>query len=231
MKAFLSRFLILTTLVCLASLTAEAQKTKLPKKNSLSNAVKQTAAQSNLSPLEIAVLTEINLARTDPQKFITYLEEYRKYMKGTILSLPNKIRLQTVEGLLPIDEAIGDLKKLKKINSFEVSGGLSKVARQQLTDLQENPKLKHYGKDGSDLEKRLLKVGFAGTPIAENISYQADTAREIVLNMIIDDGYKSRSHRKNIFSPNFNLLGVACGVAIDRTTLCVTEFAGSFKEK
>jgi len=211
--------------------TAAAQKTKKPKKKAVSDSVKKTPQNTKFTPLEAAVADEINQARNDPQKVIQYLEEYRKYMKGTILSMPNKIRVQMNEGVSAIDDAISDLKKLAKIDSFEISNGLSKVARQQLTDLQENPKLKHFGKDGSDLEKRLLKVGFAGNPIAENISYQADTAREFVLNMIIDDGYKSRSHRKNIFSKNFKLFGVACGVAIDKTTICVTEFASSFKER
>jgi uncharacterized protein YkwD len=97
--------------------------------------------------------------------------------------------------------------------------------------LQENPKLKHLGKDGSDLPARLLKVGFAGEDIAENISYRVDTPREIVMNMIIDDGYKSRAHRKNIFSTRFKLFGIACGLGQDKKTLCVAEFANSFDER
>lgn len=232
MKVYSFKFFVLAVCSFFILHSAAAQTTKRSKKNPASNSLNQTQTQdATLSPLESAVIAEINQARNDPQKFIQYLEEYRKYIKGTILSMPNKVRLQMIEGTLAIDDAISDLKKTAKINSFEISNGLSKVARQQLNDLQENPKLKHLGKDGSDLEKRLLKIGFAGNPVAENISYEADAAREVVLNMIIDDGYKSRTHRKNIFSTNLKLLGVACGLANDKTTICVTEFAGSFKEK
>ncbi len=232
MKVYSFRFLILAVFSFLIFQSAAAQTTKKPNKNSALNSLEKSQKQnSTLSPLESAVIAEINQARNDPQKFIAYLEEYRKYLKGTVLSLPSRVKVQMIEGAPAIDDAISDLKKITKINSFEISNGLSKVARQQLTDLQENPNLRHLGKDGSDLEKRLLKVGFAGDAVAENISYQADAAREIVLNMIIDDGYKSRIHRKNLFSTNFKLLGIACGVAIDKTTICVTEFAGSFKEK
>ena len=235
MKAQLYNFIILAAFCCLIfSTAAEAQKNNKPINKITPDSAPKTqkpTANSTLSPLEIAVLVEINQARNDPQKFISYLEEYRKYLKGGVLELPNRIPMQMIEGLPAINDAISDIKKMAKVDAYEVSGGLSKVARQQLTDLQENPKLKHLGKDGSDLETRLFKVGFAGMPIAENISYRADAAREIVLNMIIDDGVKSRSHRKNIFSQSFKLFGVACGAAVDKRNLCVIEFASSFKEK
>ena len=231
MKAYFYRTLFLAAFCgAFFSVAAEAQKIKKPPSKPVVN-TKPAAVKTTLSPFEVAVVEEINQARNDPQKFVTYLEEYRKYMKGTILSIPNKTRLQMIEGLPAIEDAISDLKKMTKGNAYEVSGGLSKVAQMQLADLQENPTLKHRGKDGSDLEMRLLKVGFAGNAIAENISYQTDKAREIVMNMIIDDGYKSRSHRKNIFSQTFKLFGIACGAASDKTTLCVAEFANTFKEK
>ena len=235
MKAHLYKFLILAAFGCLIFPTAaKAQKNKKPIKKIIADSAPKTkkpTTNSTLSPLEIAVLVEINQARSDPQKFIPYLEEYRKHLKGSLLELPNRTPMQMIEGLPAVNDAISDIKKMAKVDAYEVSGGLSKVARGQLTDLQENPKLKHLGKDGSDLESRLFKVGFAGMPIAENISYRADTAREIVLNMIIDDGVKSRSHRKNIFSQSFKFFGVACGAAVDKRNLCVIEFASSFKDK
>jgi len=233
MKAYSYRFLILAAFCCCLPSVSKAQEIRKPVENIAADSVKQTQpqpAKTVLSPLEIAVAVEINQARSNPQKFIAILEDYRKYMTGNVLALPNKVKLQMIEGLPAIDDAISDLKKMTKFDSLEVSGGLSKVARRHLTDLQENPKLKHYGKDGSDLEKRLQQVGFAGNAVAENISYRVDTALEVVLNMIIDDGIKSRSHRKNIFSPTFKLFGIACGAAKDKTTLCVAEFADTFKE-
>ena len=245
MKAYLNRILFLLALCCVfLPLSAEAQK---PKRNNLNTENKIVSTNKSktenktetktsdpkpaLSALEIAIVEELNQARNEPQKYLVYLEEYKKYMQGNVLALPNKQKLIMIEGLPAIDDALIDLRQRSKINSYEISGGLSKVARQQLADLQENPKLKHLGKDGSDLEMRLLKIGFPGSAIAENISYRADIAREVILNMIIDDGIKSRSHRKNIFSQSFKLFGIACGLASDKTTLCVAEFADSFKER
>jgi len=242
MKFSSGRIFILLWFGCLLfPIAAKAQKIKKNQNKSVAAASfpqAQSKSKSNtetqntaFSALETAVIEEINQARTEPQKFVAYLEEYRKYMKDNVLSLPNKTPRVTIEGIAAIDDAINDLKKMPKVNPFAVSNGLSKVARQQVGDLQENISLKHFGKDGSGLEKRLMKIGFAGNAASENISYRVDAAREVILNMIIDDGIKSRSHRKNVFSPTFKLFGIACGVATDKTTVCVAEFADSFDER
>lgn len=219
---------------------AEAQKASQTKTKPIQKPVEtvktkpETKSPSQnlaLSALELAVVEEINLVRSNPQTYITYLEEYRKYMNDNVLSLPNKTKLVTIEGAAAVDDAISDLKKRTKAAPFELSNGLSKVARRQVSDLQENVALKHFGKDGSDLEMRLMKIGFAGNAASENITYRAETAREVVLNMIIDDGVKSRSHRKNVLSSTFQLFGIACGTASNQKTVCVAEFADSFTER
>jgi uncharacterized protein YkwD len=242
MKFPLSRIFILLWFGCLFfPIAAKSQKSeKNLNKSAAAASFPQTQSKSEsntktqnfaFSALETAVIEEINQARSDPQMYVAYLEEYRKYMKDNVLSMPNRQPLVTIEGIAAIDDAISELKKMPKGNSFAVSNGLSKVARQQVGDLQENISLKHFGKDGSGLEKRLMKIGFAGNAASENISYRVDAAREVILNMIIDDGIKSRSHRKNVFSPIFKLFGIACGVASDKTTVCVAEFADSFDER
>lgn len=244
MNVYLYRILIFAALVCLfLPSAAEAQK----KKKAATKPVPQTVQKVepkpvnkiqppieqklSLSGIEKAIVNEINQARNNPQSFIAYLEEYKKYINGKMLSLPNRKGLVMIEGLPAIEDAISDLKKISKQNPFTVSNGLSKVARQQLADLQENPTLRHLGKDGSSLDMRMMKVGFSGGAIAENISYRVEEAREVILTMIIDDGLKSRSHRKNVFSPTFKLFGIACGPGKDNRTLCVAEFAESFQEK
>jgi len=183
-----------------------------------------------LSAVEDAVIKEINEARNNPQKYLGYLEEYRKFIKGNVLSMPNATPLVMIEGMPAIDDAINDLRKLPKLNDLKNSKGLNRVAKSHLEDLIENPKLGHKGKDGSLLDQRLLRYGLVGLLYAENISYRISVAREVVLAMIVDDGVKSRSHRKNIFNPSFKLFGIACGTAKDNTALCVAEFADDFSE-
>lgn len=189
--------------------------------------IPETAAPSSI---EQVVLEEINTARTEPQKYIKYLEDYKKLFKGSIVFLPNYLQVETSEGTAPVDEAIEYLKQVPKLNSYKFSDGLNQISRVQLTDLMEDSMLGHKGKDGSDLAQRLARVGRFGSLYAENISHYSEVPRQIVMMMIVDDGVKARSHRKNIFSPAFGVVGISFGKGKVGQGLCVVDFADTFFE-
>lgn len=202
---------------CLFSMAAAQQNNKQPEKT--------------LSPgIEQAILDEINEVRADPQKFISYLEDYKKIFKGKTAYYADGRMIVTIEGTLVIDEAIGFLKTLPKLAPYNLSKGLSIAANPQLSDLMENSSLGHFGKDGSNLTQRLARFGSYENLTAENITYFAPLPREIVMTMIIDDGVKGRGHRKNIFSANLKQIGSAFGQSKKGENLCVIIFADSFKE-
>jgi uncharacterized protein YkwD len=80
------------------------------------------------------------------------------------------------------------------------------------------------------LKTRLAKYGSAGSKTGENIVFYTEAPRNIVLQMIIDDGVKNRMHRKNLFSPNFKLTGISFGKGKTGEGLCVINFVDSFME-
>lgn len=182
------------------------------------------------SAMEKAVLDEINVARKTPKIYIQYLEDYKKLFKGNSIQLSGSLWFETMEGTAVVDEAINFLKNLPQLSPYSFSSGLNKVVSSHIKDLMETPSLSHKGKDGSDLKTRLARGGTVGGSYAENIAFSVETARQAVLKMIIDDGFKSRSHRKNVFSPNFKVVGIACGKAKSGEGLCVTDFAESFMD-
>ncbi len=243
MKNLFSKFLVLFFLLTFAFFSARAQKSIKPvnkpvsqtqtatDQKDVSKLQQQTEQKLLLSTMEIAVIDEINEARKNPQKFVGYLEEYKKAMKGNILTLPNRNGIIMIESAAAIDDAINELKKLSKIEPLSISNGLFRAANLQFADLKQDSTLSHRGRDGSDVEQRLYKFGFPGINIAENICYKVSVPREVVMTMILDDGVKSRSHRKNVFSPKFKHIGVACGLSSKNDSLCVLVFADSFKER
>lgn len=66
----------------------------------------------------------------------------------------------------------------------------------------------HTGSRGETLTQRISKYGnYLGT-IGECINFQDHNAKEILANLIIDDGVKGRGHRMAIFNQDFKTCGI-----------------------
>ncbi len=80
------------------------------------------------------------------------------------------------------------------------------------------------------MSDRLTRYGRWSGKIGENISYGRSDARDVVIQLLVDDGIRSRGHRKNIFDPEFRVVGVGCGQHAGYRAMCVTTFASDYKE-
>jgi len=184
-----------------------------------------------LSPLEQAVVHEINRARTVPKEYSSLLEQYKRYYDKKLLRLPGETPILTKEGAGAVVEAIRFLHSMKSISPLTPSKGMSSGARDHVMDQGSSGSTQHKGSDGSQPWDRVNRYGTWEKSIAENIAYGNDKARNIVMFLIVDDGVSSRGHRKNIFNPDFRVIGVACGHHATYRTVCVITFAGGYKEK
>ncbi len=184
-----------------------------------------------LSPLENSVVREINTARMAPKDYASLLEHSRKYYDGKVLKLPTETPILTKEGLGAVVEAIRFLRSVKPLPPLNPSKGMSWGARDHVTDQEASDSSEHKGSDGSQPWDRVNRYGTWEKSIGENIAYGSDKARNIVMSLIVDDGVQSRGHRKNIFNPDFRVIGVACGHHPTYRTVCVITFAGEYKEK
>jgi uncharacterized protein YkwD len=184
-----------------------------------------------LSPLENGVVYEINMARTAPKKYASLLEQYRKYYDKKLVRLPGETPILTKEGVGAAVEAIRFLNSVKPLYPLFPSKGMSMGARDHVKDQGSSGATQHKGGDGSHASERVNRYGTWEKTIAENIAYGSDKARNLVMYLIIDDGVSSRGHRKNIFNPDFRVIGVAYGHHPAYRMVCVITFAGGYKEK
>lgn len=204
-----------------------AQRTQRPRSEP-----KVAAAESyRPNQIENDVLAEINGLRQNPAAYVTFLETLKNGIENNVIVLPGGLRLRLNEGVRAFDDAISELKKTAKLKPFGFSPGLSKVALMQMSDLKGNIRLGHYGSDGSDLEMRLLRVGVPGKEQAENISYNSISAKQIVLNMILDENVAGRPHRKNLLSTRFDQIGISYGTNNQQVGICVLVFNNNFREQ
>ncbi len=75
-----------------------------------------------------AVIQEINIARTDPNKYATLLEEAKKNFDGMIYNDPYGKSIETKEGVAAFDEAIEYLKASLAMAPLNEVSGISRAA-------------------------------------------------------------------------------------------------------
>ena len=162
-----------------------------------------------------AVIRELNLARENPKLYATFAAESRSF--------------HMIEQGRAVDEAVRFLDKARPLPPLTLSPGMCRAAADHCVE-QVAGQLGHDGNDHSSPGQRISRYSSWSSSWGENISYSQKTARGVVLALIIDDGVRSRGHRKNIFSPKFNYAGAASGPHARYRTVCTIDFAGGYAE-
>lgn len=191
----------------------------------------QAADKDYLSDLENAVVKELNLARTNPAAYARLIDKEKKFYKGKIIRKPGRIAMMTREGLSAVNEASKVLKKQKALPAFSVAEGLSKAAADHAREQSKTGATGHSGRGGSTPFQRMNRYGSWQHTAGENISYGFNEGRDVVMQLIIDDGVPSRGHRENIYNKEFKVIGVGCDKHPKFRFVCVIDFAGGYKEK
>jgi len=187
-------------------------------------------APDYLSRLEWEVVRELNLARDDPVAYAEYVRAHRKRHRGDGVFDTKRGPIQSKEGVAAVDEAIAYLEKAKSLSPLKPSKGLSLAADDHVKDTGPKGIVGHGGSDKSTAQQRCCRGGRWLKTVGENIAYGHRDAREIVIQLIVDDGVKGRGHRENIFTSVFRVVGIATGSHRKYGTMCVMDFAGGFDD-
>jgi len=193
-----------------------------------------TAQQSGplayLTLLEREIVAEHNRARSDPASYAAFLRDLKPRFDGRQFAVSDTVVRMTQEGTRAVDEAIRFLESTVSVPTLRASRGLSLGARDLVRDQGPTGNTGHVGSDGSQPWDRVARYGDWQGEIAENVAYGFDAARDVVVQLIIDDGVRDRGHRMNIFKPEFLVVGVSCGNHVRYGTVCVTTFASGYVE-
>lgn len=172
-----------------------------------------------------AVIEEMNLARTEPILYAGYLKEFRKNFDGKFYRLPGMvIVIETNEGVAAVDEAINFLVGQKPLPLLEWSKSLADAAAELAKEQAKSGATGHNGLKSGGIMARVKRHQIEGGMIGENIAYGPNSARGMVMQLLIDDGVPNRGHRKNQFNPHFDMAGVFCGAHPLYETMCVIDF-------
>jgi hypothetical protein len=182
------------------------------------------------SRLAREIHTETNLLRRDPPAYARHLERLLPRFEGKLLRRPGRPLLRTDEGPAAVREAIAALKARRAVPQLRWSPGLAAAAADHVRDQGPTGGLEHRGTDQSDPTRRASRYGRWIRGLAENIAYGENPAREVVIQLLIDDGVPDRGHRNNMLDGDWSTEGIACGPHRRYGQMCVMDFAVRYAE-
>lgn len=189
------------------------------------------------SSLELNVLKELNVARRRPKVYIKELKKIRSQYHGNELVLEDGTTVVTKESVIPVDEALRELQDLSstrnslRLRKLKLDKVMCLAARDHVEDIGPLGLVGHEGshKSQKDPLQRLSRYGKVRKRCGENVCFGPNTARNIVMDLIVDDGVVDRSHRRLIFDRQYKAVGVSFGPHARYEHMCVIEFAEDFQ--
>jgi uncharacterized protein YkwD len=182
-----------------------------------------------LTGLEKDVVLEMNKARSNPKKYAElYMQPKLRYFNGNNYSEPGEITLITQEGKKAVENCISAMSKMQSSPLLQSELGLSLGARDHTADQSKTGKTGHDGSDKSTPFTRITRYGKGYKTAGENLAYGSTTGRDIIVDLLIDDGVPSRGHRTNIMNKSFSQTGVSFGTHTQYRTMCTITYANGY---
>ena len=175
----------------------------------------------------------INKYRSNPRELAKHLEKLKRYLdkSSNILSEPDKIQIQMVEGEKVFDEAISFLRSLRPLQPLQWDDCLAQSAQEHVDDIGPKGLLLYQSSDGTEPEDRITKYGNYVDSLGENIDFGPNDELGVIVSLTLDDGEEERPHRDNLFKNDYKKIGIACGPHQTEFQMCVMDLAFDFIPK
>jgi uncharacterized protein YkwD len=190
--------------------------------------VPDASGEEQYSVLAREVFAETNRLRDDPGAYVQVLKDIANRMDaGIYYPAGSRVGVVTHEGVVAVNEAIGVLASRRPLPTLQWSESLAELARAHVADTGARGLTGHASSTGSGFSARVSEVigreGFSFS--AENISYGYADGRDVVAQLVVDDGVPGRGHRKNMLREQLNYTGVGCGYHARYGHMCVALYA------
>lgn len=183
------------------------------------------------SPLDAAVLAEINRARTSPRDYAETLRDVFAAMDAVGTYTRGGRRVATVEGRAAVDEALVFLAGIDPVPPLRMAGCLNLAAARHAKAKGSTGGEGHYGATGRSPSERASSLTRGPVACSENIAYGFTDIAAMVSALIVDDAVPGRGHRQNIFDPRMKSFGAGHAPHLLRKTIdvhlfCLDEISG-----
>ena len=102
-----------------------------------------------------------------------------------------------------------ELLAVSGLSALSINGILNGVAKEHALDLARNTdQISHIGTDGRDFSRRISYSNYKKCA-SENIYTGKNDPLLSLIMLLLDIGYESKGHRKNLLSPNFLEMGLS----------------------
>lgn len=167
------------------------------------------ALRCQLSDFSSTLQAELNQLRTDPPSYAAHVADKFASMDETGLFLLDGRRFRTREGRHAVDEAIASLQAQRPLSPLQVAPCLASAAQAHADDQRANGSFHHVGSDGSELRERIARFTPVRGYCAELMSFGKGSARDVVIDLLVDDGVPSRDHRNTLLDARYRTAGAA----------------------
>ena len=157
------------------------------------------------------IINQINQLRTDPKAYGEKLQLYSTYFDDSkILRVPgSNIGIRTTEGRDGYIEAANFLKnEAEAVKPFEENHGLTLIAQEFLDSVV---KVDPSEVGDISMDEIINKYGEFNGNFSRAMEFGANTSEQVVINLVVSDGDKTRGQRDSLLNGNLKLIGVATG--------------------
>ena len=167
--------------------------------------------------INLELVEELNKARKNPLEYSTTLSKRSKFIKKNSYNpYPHNFIYPLVEGKKSYDDAVSYLEKknkylsLENLNPFLASEDLNNIADDYLTAIM---KLSDYLNINEikklDVKNYISPYGIISGLFKILIYKNDDNIKNLVNDLVVNDGDKDKKLREIVFNKNLNFVGIA----------------------